>query len=194
MTCSLKSLWQLYRSHWKVVKSIERAVWPSTAHTQSSHSFLCSLCASPTSFFSCSFFRARSVWPRSRFGAITLRTRALRAFTSVGIYPSAAISNHELKKQSQGKRIKGEISTLISIPGNPPSRFRSQRRVSCVLTSSFKAGVTAACQMVTVKTPPVLGIRATSPKSVPNVDRSSWANYTALVGNRERRPGSSYTK
>jgi len=31
--------------------------------------------------------------------------------------------------------------------------------------------------MVTVKTPPVEGIRATSPRSVLKVERSSWANF-----------------
>lgn len=30
--------------------------------------------------------------------------------------------------------------------------------------------------MVMVKTPPVTGLRATSSRSVPNVERSSWAN------------------
>lgn len=40
-----------------------------------------------------------------------------------------------------------------------------------------------ACRMETVKTPPVVGIRATSPREVLNVERSSWANcFVSSVG------------
>ena len=129
-----------------------------------------------------------------RMAQVSVRSNNVTNKSLESFYLCRYISISRYIKSWTEETIKGEISTLISIPGNPPSRFRSQRRVSCVLTSSFKAGVAAACQMVTVKTPPVLGIRATSPRSVPNVDRSSWANYIALVGNRERRPGSSCPK
>lgn len=57
------------------------------------------------------------------------------------------------------------------LPGNPPIDFRSQRRVSRVEKSCGEAW-----RMVTVKMPPVVGIRATSPREVENVERSSWAN------------------
>lgn len=36
--------------------------------------------------------------------------------------------------------------------------------------------------MSTVKVPPVLGWRATSPRAVENVDRSSWAYYCGEEG------------
>lgn len=55
------------------------------------------------------------------------------------------------------------------IPGNPPSLFRSQSKVSCVLVSGT---------MVTVNRPPVAGLSDTSPRVVPNVERSSCANFT----------------
>jgi hypothetical protein len=43
--------------------------------------------------------------------------------------------------------------------------------------ASPRAVFCPALQMVTVKTPPVMGTRATSPRSVPKVERSSCANY-----------------
>ena len=48
---------------------------------------------------------------------------------------------------------------------------------SLVLPLSFSALLAlAAWTISTVKTPPVVGIRATSPRDVEKVERSSWAN------------------
>ncbi len=55
--------------------------------------------------------------------------------------------------------------------GNPPSVFRSQRIDSLAVKSAAEAW-----RIVTVKTPPVLGMRHTSPRVVEKVERSSWAN------------------
>lgn len=72
-------------------------------------------------------------------------------------------------------------------PGKPPSAFRSHNLVVLVSESWPSAFVSAsvssvlvgsaAWTMSTVKTPPVEGIKATSPRDVENVERSSWANW-----------------
>lgn len=70
-------------------------------------------------------------------------------------------------------------------PGNPPSLFRSQS-VCFNTLASFSAFPStllvaldfefASVNSSTMKVPPVLGWSATSPISVPKVERSSWAN------------------
>jgi hypothetical protein len=72
---------------------------------------------------------------------------------------------------------KEEKEKKRNIPGKPPSLFRSHKILSCVvICPSF----IVPCHIVTVNTPPVLGTRATSPRSVLNVERSSWANCDGL--------------
>ena len=73
-----------------------------------------------------------------------------------------------------------------NIPGKPPSVFRSHNLVVsgsslwvCALVSTLPSsllGGEGAWTMSIVKTPPVEGIKATSPREVENVERSSWAN------------------
>jgi hypothetical protein len=46
-----------------------------------------------------------------------------------------------------------------------------------VVVSVVAAGMAVAVVISTTKTPPVAGCRATSPRAVENVERSSWANY-----------------
>lgn len=82
-------------------------------HEQSSQSFFSCWFPSPfsvlTSFLSSSawfFFKARSVCPRSRLGAITLRTRDLRALTSA---KTCLVSLLNSIKICQNKRVPSEI-------------------------------------------------------------------------------------
>lgn len=65
------------------------------------------------------------------------------------------------------------FSSFVS--GNPPSALRSHNR--CTPDSPEAAAASAVSVMVTVKTPPVAGCKATSPSAGPNVDKSSWANW-----------------
>lgn len=65
----------------------------------------------------------------------------------------------------------------MDIPGNPPFVFLSQITVSFVVVVVSSSGADEEWYMVTVKIPPVVGIRATSPRSVLKVERSSWANW-----------------
>lgn len=46
-----------------------------------------------------------------------------------------------------------------------------------VVVVVVSSGADEEWYMVTVKIPPVVGIRATSPRSVLKVERSSWANW-----------------
>jgi hypothetical protein len=58
------------------------------------------------------------------------------------------------------------------LPGKPPFALRSHSTFSWAEKSTFDE-----CRMETEKTPPpAAGIRATSPRDVEKVDRSSWAN------------------
>ncbi|KUI60104.1 hypothetical protein VP1G_11169 [Cytospora mali] len=60
------------------------------------------------------------------------------------------------------------FSSLVS--GKPPSVLRSQRVRAWVVEF-----VGEEWKISTMKVPPVLGCRATSPREVENVERSSWA-------------------
>ena len=94
----------------------------------------------------------------------------------------------EALQYSHSLRIWKETNPTDSenIPGKPPSVFRSHNlvvpvsrlwvfaRVSTLLSSLLVGS--RAWMMSTVKTPPVEGIKATSPREVENVERSSWAN------------------
>jgi hypothetical protein len=53
--------------------------------------------------------------------------------------------------------------------------LRSQRRVVVVVVVVVVTEEEVVVVMSTVKTPPVAGCRATSPRAVENVERSSWA-------------------
>lgn len=77
------------------------------------------------------------------------------------------------------------------VPGNPPSAFRSHNLTVVVLTEARSWDVSVAASGLgdlgiwtrsTVKTPPVEGIKATSPRDVENVERSSCAN---LISERQ---------
>lgn len=65
------------------------------------------------------------------------------------------------------------------LPGNPPSALRSQSRCFCTTTTPSPAprSDSAAWWSWTIKVPPVDGCRATSPREVEKVERSSWANF-----------------
>jgi hypothetical protein len=79
------------------------------------------------------------------------------------------------QRENRDKRMTGLFSSNgfgQHPPGNPPWVFRSQSTVSCVEKFSGDGW-----KMVIVKTPPVVGINATSPRSVLKVESSSWANY-----------------
>ena len=81
-------------------------------------------------------------------------------------------------------------------PGNPPSLFRSQSVCFNTLTSFASSTLFpvspstwlvaflftfASVNSSTINVPPVLGWSATSPISVPKVERSSCANYLVVV-------------
>ena len=59
------------------------------------------------------------------------------------------------------------------LPGNPPFIFLSHRIDSCVVLGEVVLGERWIMDIVYV--PPVVGIRATSPRDVEKVERSSWA-------------------
>ena len=85
----------------------------------------------------------------------------------VGYEPEVSI----LTRESVGWRF-STFSSLVS--GNPPSDFLSHN----VCDSTFDAsgdGDDLVVSNVMVKTPPVEGLRATSPREVENVWRSSCA-------------------
>lgn len=67
------------------------------------------------------------------------------------------------------------FSSFVS--GKPPSALRSQRvQAWTVLPGDEDVAVAGEeCKISTVNVPPVEGWRATSPRDVENVDRSSWA-------------------
>lgn len=50
-----------------------------------------------------------------------------------------------------------------------------------VVVVVVSSGADEEWYMVTVKMPPVVGIRATSPRSVLKVERSSWANWFVSI-------------
>lgn len=81
-----------------------------------------------------------------------------------------------------GERGPGRMGDgVLTVPGNAPSVFRSQRRVVWVWGCVCWFGGWAEWTMSTVKTPPVEGRRETSPREVEKVERSSWANLTEVA-------------
>lgn len=152
-----------------------------------------------------------STCPKSREGSITSRTSFLRFLVSAlrtaemdywvnsllattgklgGVRGGGELLENGGEKKSDIRK----KWTIEYVPGNPPSTFRSQSRVVCVVGGIFLSscrgndntppsdwvevcvvGTTAWVISIT-KTPPVEGTSATSPSEVENVERSSCAN------------------
>lgn len=115
----------------------------------------------------CAFVRDRSICPKLRVGSMTSRTSALSFLVSFCIR-----LNLSPKPQS---RINCEDMNVCYLPGKPPSVFRSHSIASWY--SGASPATTLSDNMVTVKTPPVAGTSATSPRDVENVCSSSCANW-----------------
>ena len=92
-------------------------------------------------------------------------------------------TDNKLTKEKDETKVKEPIH----VPGNPPSAFRSHKVTvvgSAYLSSNvpppvveLDSGDLGTWTRSIVKTPPVVGTRATSPRDVEKVDSSSCPNY-----------------